>query len=215
MGSHLINHDPIPRCHANIVDQAARALAAPQLAATTPQYCNAAAAAAGDCRPHDQRACPSVHRHARGQTPNSGTSDADALFTAAPPAPRSPRYACHRGRRTWRSPRIASVTYCDGSLGPGPGCRGTARGTSAGRIHVRCVRSGRIPETLVQVERAVRPSSPLLIRGFGVRVPGGAPVVTWAISHIHEVDLWSGLQLGLQLAEVENWNLIPVMHGHS
>jgi hypothetical protein len=41
---------------------------------------------------------------------------------------------------------------------------------------VHCVRSGQIPETFVQVERSVRPSSPLLIRGFGVRVPGGAPV---------------------------------------
>jgi hypothetical protein len=28
-----------PGCHANIVDQAARGPAAPQLAATTPQYC--------------------------------------------------------------------------------------------------------------------------------------------------------------------------------
>ena len=33
---------------------------------------------------------------------------------------------------------------------------------------MHCVRSGQIPETLVQVERAVRPSSPLLIRGFGI-----------------------------------------------
>ena len=32
MGSHLIDHDPIRRCHANIVDQAARGLPAPQLA---------------------------------------------------------------------------------------------------------------------------------------------------------------------------------------
>jgi hypothetical protein len=34
--------------HANTVDQAARRLAAPQLAATTPQYRNAAAATTGD-----------------------------------------------------------------------------------------------------------------------------------------------------------------------
>jgi hypothetical protein len=40
---------------------------------------------------------------------------------------------------------------------------------------VHCVRSGQIPETFVQADRSVRPSSPLLIRGFGVRVPGGAP----------------------------------------
>jgi hypothetical protein len=49
-------------------------------------------------------------------------------------------------------------------------------GTSTSRIPVHCVRSGQILETLVQVERAVRCSGPLLIRGFGVRVPGGAPV---------------------------------------
>jgi hypothetical protein len=61
---------------------------------------------------------------------------------------------------------------------------------------MHCVRSGQIPETFVQAERSVRPSSPLLIRGFGVRVPGGAPVLTWAISHFREVDLRSGLQLG-------------------
>ena len=56
-------------------------------------------------------------------------------------------------------------------------CRGTVRGTSTGRIRVHCVRSGQVPEPLVQVERVVRRSSPLLIRGFGVRVPGGAPVL--------------------------------------
>jgi len=47
----------------------------------------------------------------------------------------------------------------------------------------------------------------LLIRGFGVRVPGGAPVLTWAIFQIREVDLRSGLHLGLQLAELEKRNL--------
>jgi hypothetical protein len=41
-----------------------------------------------------------------------------------------------------------------------------------------CVRSGQIPGTLVQVERAVRPSSPLLIRGFGPKPP-----------HVHS---WTG-----------------------
>ena len=43
---------------------------------------------------------------------------------------------------------------------------------------MRGVLSGQIPEALVQVERTVRPSSSLLIRGFGVRVPGGAPAKT-------------------------------------
>jgi hypothetical protein len=75
-------------------------------------------------------------------------------------------------------------------------CRGTTRGTSPGRISVQCVLSGHWRVLSAQVERPERPSSPLLIRGFGVRVPGGAPVLTWAISHIHEVDLWFGLQLG-------------------
>ena len=78
----------------------------------------------------------------------------------------------------------------------GQGCRGTVRGTSTGRIPVHCVRSGQILGTLVQVERAVRPSSPLLIRGFGVRVPGGAPVLTWAIPKFRKLAYGPGLQLG-------------------
>ena len=78
--------------------------------------------------------------------------------------------------------------FCDGSPGPGRGCRGTARGTSAGRIRVHCVRSGQIPETLVQAERSVRPSSGLLIRGFGVRVPGGAPAKTRLV----DLRPWNG-----------------------
>ena len=47
----------------------------------------------------------------------------------------------------------------------------------------RPVRRGVLPERLrvpsVQAERPLRPSRPLLIRGFGVRVPGGAPVLNW------------------------------------
>ena len=46
-------------------------------------------------------------------------------------------------------------------------------------ISVQCVRSGHIPVTFVQAERSLRRSGPLLIRGFGVQVPGGAPVLTW------------------------------------
>jgi hypothetical protein len=49
------------------------------------------------------------------------------------------------------------------------GCRGTARGTSTGRIPVHCVLSGHIPETLVQVERSWRRSGPLLIPGFAAQ----------------------------------------------
>jgi hypothetical protein len=60
-----------------------------------------------------------------------------------------------------------STTFRDGTRGACHRCRGTVRGTSAGRIRVHCVRSGQILETLVQVERAVRPSNPRLTRGFG------------------------------------------------
>ena len=76
-----------------------------------------------------------------------------------------------------------SATFRDRTRGACHGCRGTARETSTGYILVHWVRSGQIPETLVQVERAVRPSSSLLIRGFGVRVPGGAPVFALARRH--------------------------------
>jgi hypothetical protein len=54
---------------------------------------------------------------------------------------------------------------------------------------VQYVLSGHWRVVSAQVERPERPSSPLLIRGFGVRVPGGAPVLTWAISHVYQVDL--------------------------
>jgi hypothetical protein len=44
-----------------------------------------------------------------------------------------------------------------------------------------------LPERLgvlsVQAECPLRPSGPLLIRGFGVRVPGGAPVLTWGFGY--------------------------------
>src|SRR5204863_7791581 len=79
-----------------------------------------------------------------------------------------------------RSPWAVFITYCDGSTRARPGCRGTIRGTSADRIPVRCVLSVRQRVASVQLECLERPSSPLLIRGFGVRVPGGAPVLAWA-----------------------------------
>src|SRR5215471_9478016 len=49
-------------------------------------------------------------------------------------------------------------------------------GTS--RTSVQRVLSGHSLAASVQVERPERPVGPLLIRGFGVRVPGGAPVPT-------------------------------------
>ena len=59
------------------------------------------------------------------------------------------------------------------------GFRGTARGTSADRHSVHCVLSGHIRGTSVQPVRSGRLSGLLLIRGLGVQVPGGAPVLTW------------------------------------
>ena len=44
---------------------------------------------------------------------------------------------------------------------------------------VRLVLSVHTSAASVQAERSGRRSFPLLIRGFGVQVPGGAPVLTW------------------------------------
>jgi hypothetical protein len=74
-----------------------------------------------------------------------------------------------------RSPWAVSITYCDGSSQARPGSRGTTRGTSAGRIPVRCVLSVRPRMASVQVERPARPGGPLLIRRFRVRAPGAPP----------------------------------------
>ena len=51
-------------------------------------------------------------------------------------------------------------------------CRGTIRETSTGHTPVHCVHSGQSLETLVQVECAALPNSPLIIHGIGVRVSG-------------------------------------------
>ena len=42
-------------------------------------------------------------------------------------------------------------------------------------MSVYCMLPERLRVLSVQAERSLRPSGPLLIRGFGVRVPGGAP----------------------------------------
>ena len=48
------------------------------------------------------------------------------------------------------------------------------------RAHpVQCVLSVHIRGLSVQLARSGRFSGLLLIRGFGVQVPGGAPVLTW------------------------------------
>jgi hypothetical protein len=56
------------------------------------------------------------------------------------------------------------ATFSDRVRGAWDRCRGTARGTSTVGIAVHCVRSGHIPGTLVQAERSLRRSGPLLIR---------------------------------------------------
>ena len=117
----------------------------------------------------------------------SGHADGQAVFNLADRRAFSPLAGRHRwGRLRWvtETPRA------------GQGYRGTARGTSTGRTPVHCVRSGQIPETLVQAGRAVWPSSSPLIRGFGVRVPGGAPRPDLGNLPCYEVDLRSRLQLG-------------------
>ena len=83
--------------------------------------------------------------------------------------------------------------------GPGLGCRGTTRGTSADRIPVRCVLSGHWRVASAQVERPARPSSPLLIRWFRVRAPG-APPLTRDFTCLARTTAQSGLQLGSRLA---------------
>ena len=94
--------------------------------------------------------------------------------TSAPPSPLSPSISA--------APRAScptvSITHRDGHCWGRPGCRGTTRGTGTSRTSVQCVLSGHSLAASVQVERPERPVGPLLIRGFGVRVPGGAPVPT-------------------------------------
>jgi hypothetical protein len=140
---------------------------------------------------------PKLHGNAVPASPRLRVAAPDAWWLSHPPERRSFRCASRPLSREAApiggSARV--LTACGGGRGAPlrlvtetrrtrQGCRGTVHGTSTGRAPVRCVRSGQIPETLVQVERTVPPSSPLLIRGFGVRVPGGAPVLTWAISHV-------------------------------
>jgi hypothetical protein len=119
-------------------------------------------------RPKPRSTRPTTHRESA-----SGRSRSEIQrhgLSAALPSPHD-----LRGPVLCRPSPAASATFGDEILQRWRGCRGTVRGRSTGRNPVHCVRSGQIPERLVQAERAVRPSSPLLIRGFGVRVPGGAP----------------------------------------
>jgi hypothetical protein len=74
------------------------------------------------------------------------------------------------------------ATFGDQPSEPDPACRGTARGTSHGELAVHCVLSGHLRVPSVQAARSGRRSSLLLIRGFGVQVPGGAPVLTWSFT---------------------------------
>ena len=74
------------------------------------------------------------------------------------------------------------VTLRDRFLLCRPWGRGTGRGTSTGHMPVDWVLPERLRVLSVQAERPLRRSGPLLIRGFGVRVPGGAPVLTCGFS---------------------------------
>jgi len=111
-------------------------------------------------------------------------ADVPASFAARPPellvrraANRlSQQRGCRAERRLRaRSAQQLSVTHRDGHCWGRPGCRGTTRGTGTSRTPVQCVLSGHSLAASVQVGRPERPVGPLLIRGFGVRVPGGAP----------------------------------------
>ncbi len=131
-----------------------------------------------------------VEQHQTGHPALMGQRPVDrrqAGGIVRPPAPAGRRRRNRlRCRASLLYDRLRSVTEC---AEPDIDAVERVVETSTDRIRVHCVRSGQIPETLVQVERAVRPSSPLLIRGLGVRVPGGAPVLSWATSQGNEVDL--------------------------
>ena len=114
-------------------------------------------------------------------------ADVPASFAARPPellvrraANRlSQQRGCRAERRLRaRSAQQLSVTHRDGHCWGRPGCRGTTRGTGTSRTSVQCVLSGHSLAASVLVEGLERPGGPLLIRGFGVRVPGGAPAPT-------------------------------------
>jgi len=106
------------------------------------------------------------------------------------PAPRALTFAgtatCRPGeRRPACRPRPAKptcTTLSDRLIRAPHDCRGTSRGTSAaGSRCTGCVPGVRAAAS-VQAVRPGRPDGPLLIRGFGVQVPGGAPVLTWPFS---------------------------------
>ena len=69
-----------------------------------------------------------------------------------------------------------AVTFSDPVSGACRGCRGTTRGTSIAGLWGDVCFPGVPAAAFVQAERPGRPGGPLLIRGFGVQVPGGAPV---------------------------------------
>jgi hypothetical protein len=101
-----------------------------------------------------------AHRRALSTTPGAHEQTPGRRAAKRAEHPHLQPYP-HRGhapaRRAYRrfrarSPRTVSVTYCDGSCGPGLGCRGTTRGTSTGHIPVQCVLSVRPRVASVQVE---------------------------------------------------------------
>jgi hypothetical protein len=68
------------------------------------------------------------------------------------------------------------------------------------RTPVLCVHSGQIPEKLVQVEHAVRPSSPLLIRVFGIESRLSGPDYRFTSRASRRLLRW--LLPGKQLVEI-------------
>jgi hypothetical protein len=91
--------------------------------------------------------------------------------------PRLDTWPCCLRWASMSAARLRSVTDAVGGCRAG---RGTLCGAGSGRIWVQCVHSGHAVTLFVQAERPEPRSGPLLIRGFGVRVPGGAPVLTSA-----------------------------------
>jgi hypothetical protein len=76
-----------------------------------------------------------------------------------------------------------------------------------------------LPERLrvlsAQAERSLRPSRPLLIRGFGVRVPGGAPVLTWGFSGVKRYPVGSAWNDLIRCLDANDAHTAQLGHTHS
>jgi len=118
----------------------------------------------------------------------------------------------HRLRALAVGQAVALTCFVTLSEGTGRGCRGTLRGAGSGSICVPCVHSGHPVTLFAQAERPEPRSCPLLIRGFGVRVPGGAPALTSTYACL------AGCRHGLAWTEFIRWFYAHVArsaHTHS